>query len=334
MSGLIRRAGCLAGGVLLTGCGSASPVNFSSLEIPPDAWRVRGQYFEHTPPEPASAGQTDRIFFVDEGQGQPVVLLHGFPTSSYDWRLIWPDLLPGRRLIAPDFRGFGYSAKPDDDTYSIRNQADMIEDLILSRGVKSAQFIVHDYGASVGQELLARQMDGSGRVKISSIVFLNGAIFPDEHRPRFIQTMLLSPLGGLVNSFAGYSTYRDGLRKVLGKNEAVSDAELQAHWYLLNHPNDSRLVHRLIHFIPDAARDGERWVRALVENKLPVRVINGSLDPVSGRHVADRYRREIERRDRSADVIDLTGVGHYPQLEDPAAVSQAILNWGAGGYVR
>ena len=129
MAGFLRSGAGIAV-LALAGCGGDVSTDFSSLEITPEQWRARGTYFEHMyaasetpgsnlPREAGEAGEASRIFYVDEGAGDPVILLHGFPTSSYDWRLIWPKLLPGRRLIAPDFRGFGYSSKPDDGAYTI-----------------------------------------------------------------------------------------------------------------------------------------------------------------------------------------------------------------------
>lgn len=340
MAGFLRSGAGIAV-LALAGCGGEVSTDFSSLEITPEQWRARGAYFETAyeaasvdgSREGASSGDRTRIFYVDEGSGEPVILLHGFPTSSYDWRLLWPALLPGRRLIAPDFRGFGYSSKPDDDAYTIHAQAGMVEALVASLGIREAQFIVHDYGVSIGQELLARSaIDGAPAIRIRSMVFLNGAVFADEHRPRFIQKLLLSPLGGTVNRFVGYDSFEGNLRKILAKNENVSDAELRAHWHLLGYPDGRRVVHRLMHYVPDRALHGERWSRALFAGETPIRIVNGSLDPVSGRHVADRYRREAQAAGKSADVIDLQDVGHYPQLEDPAAVLAAILNWRAGGY--
>ncbi|MEQ9366104.1 MAG: alpha/beta hydrolase [Leptospirales bacterium] len=330
MGGLMRQG---VGVLMLAGCGGGAAADFSELTIAPEDWHARGRYFETRSAVPGGTREPERFFYVDEGRGDAVIFLHGFPTSSYDWRLLWPALLPERRLIAPDFRGFGFSSKPDDAAYSIRAQADLIEALAKSLKISEARFIVHDYGVSVGQELLARQeLDGAPALRVRSMIVLNAATFPGEHRPRLIQKILLSPLGGLVNRLAGYGTFRDNFRKILGKNENVSDAELRAHWYLLGYPDDRRVVHRLMHYIPDREIDGERWARALLESEAPVRMINGSLDPVSGRHVADRYRREAHEAGKVANLIDLRDVGHYPQLEDPAAVTAAIRDWSAGGY--
>ena len=298
------------------------------LMITPAQWLKRGGFFKWNGPATANpADNEEQIFFVDEGSGPVVLFLHGYPTSSYDWRLIWEDLQPGNRLIALDFRGFGYSARPDDDLYSIHSQADLIQALLRHLDVREVRLVAHDYAVSVTQELLARQNEGNNPFQIQSVVFLNGAIFPDEHRRRFIQSLLLSPLGGLVNRMAGYDTFSRNMNAVLGTGK-VPEVELKAQWYLINYPDNSRILHRLMHYVPDRETHFERWIGALRNTDVPIRLINGSMDPVSGKHIADRFREEMDE----ADVIELQDIGHYPQLESPKETARAILEWQKGGW--
>lgn len=101
-----------------------------------------------------------RVFVRDvPGDGTPLVLLHGYPSSSYDWRLVLP-LLAGRRLLLLDLPGFGLSAKPRDLTYSLLRQADLVESLVARFTDGRVRLVAHDMGTSVATELLARDVDG------------------------------------------------------------------------------------------------------------------------------------------------------------------------------
>ena len=118
-------------------------------------WRERGHFSE-------LGGH--RIFSVDNGElDKPAILLiHGFPTSSWDWAPLWPALSESHRLVAMDLLGFGYSAKPLHHRYSILEQADLCEALVSDRKLDRFHVLAHDYGDTVAQELLARQNEGRG----------------------------------------------------------------------------------------------------------------------------------------------------------------------------
>ena len=92
-----------------------------------------------------------RIFQIDSDPGDsrvlPVlVLVHGFPTASWDFAKLWPALTRDFRVIAADMLGFGFSAKPSDHRYSIFEQADLFEALVTERGIERYHVLAHDYG--------------------------------------------------------------------------------------------------------------------------------------------------------------------------------------------
>jgi hypothetical protein len=113
-------------------------------------WQEGGQFLK-------AFHKEQTIFFRDEGQGPALVLIHGFPTSSYDWSYIWKGL-GGYRRIAPDLIGFGFSDKPVDYHYSISDQANLIERLLDRLEIQEYHILAHDYGDTVAQELLARNL--------------------------------------------------------------------------------------------------------------------------------------------------------------------------------
>src|SRR5213594_534647 len=143
------------------------------------------------------AGEREwRIFVRRMGEGPPMTLLHGFPSSSHDWARVAPALAERHSLVMPDLLGFGASDKPPDHEYSIHEQADLVEALWAREGTASTVLVAHDYGVSVAQELLARRAEGGLGVDLSSVHLLNGGLYPDLHRPEPAQMALLDPEQG------------------------------------------------------------------------------------------------------------------------------------------
>ena len=285
-------------------------------------WRDAGQGYRHH-------GHT--IFYRDTGNARSesaLLLIHGFPTSSWDWHKVWEPLCTKfPRVIAPDMIGFGYSSKPADYPYSIFDQADLHEQLLKQLGVKRIHLLAHDYGDTVAQELLARHEDrlakNDSNLTIESCVFLNGGLFPETHRARLIQRMLLTPLGPLLSRLMNRRGFGKSFSAVFGPNTQPSTVELDEFWTLMHHNQGQRLAHRLIRYIPERKANRERWVGVLQKTKIPLRVINGPEDPVSGQHMVDRYRELVP----NPDTVTLPGIGHYPQVEDAPGVLSAFLDF-------
>ena len=117
-------------------------------------WKEHARYFDH-------GGH--KIAYWTEGLDSgkpPLLLIHGFPTASYDWHKIWDWLAQKHSLIALDMLGFGFSDKPR-SKYDLQVQADIHVALLDKLGITDFNIVAHDYGVSVAQELLARHNEGS-----------------------------------------------------------------------------------------------------------------------------------------------------------------------------
>jgi pimeloyl-ACP methyl ester carboxylesterase len=261
-----------------------------------------------------------RLFVRDAGQGAAVLLIHGFPTASWDWSWIWDDLAADHRLIAPDLLGFGFSDKPPGHAYSIADQADRLEDLLDRLGIVHFHVLAHDYGDTVAQELLARRNQGTGAWGLLSACFLNGGLFPDAHRPRLIQKLLRGPLGPLLARTMTRRRFGRSFAAVFGPDSRPGGDELDAFWSLIRHNDGTRVVPKLLGYMPERKRHRARWTGALQTARVPIGLVNGSLDPVSGKHLVERYR-EVVGSDGFIEELDR--VGHYPQVEAPEAVTAA-----------
>lgn len=252
-----------------------------------------------------------------------LLLIHGFPTSSWDWSAIWSDLEAHFNLIALDMLGFGLSDKPQDKTYTIIEQADLQETLLKKNEITEAHILAHDYGDTVAQELLARHQDGALSFPILSLCLLNGGLFPEQHRARAIQKLGLTPLGPLLGMLMSRSTLRKTFDQIFGPDTKASDEEIDGHWSLLNHNEGLKVFHKLLQYIPQRRQHRERWVGALQKAILPMRLINGGADPISGAHLYHYYKSMIE----NADAVLFEDIGHYPQTEAPERVLNAFLEF-------
>ena len=283
----------------------------------PEAWQAGGSHFQHRGHE---------IFFRDSEPGSvkpALLLIHGFPTASWDWHAVWDALAMNFRLLAPDLIGFGFSAKPADYTYSIHDQANLCAALCGRQGLGWVHVLAHDYGVSVAQELLARQQAGEGALRLNSIVFLNGGLFPETHRPRLVQKLLLSPLGPLVARLSDEAKFSRSFAAVFGANSQPGEAELRAFWQLIAYNDGNRIMHKLIRYILDRRQQRERWLVAMQATSVPLHLINGPDDPVSGAHMVARYRELIPK----PSVTSLPGIGHYPQVEAAQQTLVAYLSF-------
>ena len=278
-----------------------------------DSWRASAREFDF-------GGK--RIRYWTAGEGEPLLLIHGFPTASWDWHKVWQPLAARYRLVACDMLGFGYSAKPRGHAYNLIEQADLQQALLAELGIGGAiHVLAHDYGDSVAQELLARHCEG--RIALASCVFLNGGLFPETHHPVRVQKLLLGPLGPLIGRLFSRRKLAQSFARIFGPHTQASEAELDALWQLVAYNNGPAVMHRLIRYMPERRQQRQRWVAAMQATTLPMRVIDGAFDPISGAHMVARYRELIA----DADTVLLDGIGHYPQLEAPVAVLEHYLQF-------
>jgi pimeloyl-ACP methyl ester carboxylesterase len=278
-------------------------------------WHDQGRSFTFN-------GHAVRYWTAGAADAEPLLLIHGFPTASWDWHYLWQPLAQKYRVIACDMLGFGYSAKPRGHAYSLLEQADLQQALLAHLGVdKPLHVLAHDYGDSVAQELLARHHEG--RIQLASCVFLNGGLFPETHRPVLLQKLLLSPLGPLLGKLFSRSQLKANLTKVFGPQTPPSEAELDAFWHLIAYNDGPAVMHRLIRYMPERREQRERWVAAMQKGGVPLRVIDGARDPISGAHMVARYRELIA----NADTVLLEQIGHYPQTEAPVEVLEHYLQF-------
>lgn len=278
-----------------------------------EEWRAGGRFFEF---------DGHRVFYRREGSGEPIVCLHGFPAASFDYRKIHGGLTARFEFAAPDLIGYGFSDKPADFGYTTFRQADLVEAFVTHLGLRRVHILAHDYGNTITQELLARSEEGRLGFGIDSIVFLNGALFPETHRPVLAQKLLISPFGRVFAALLTDRRFKRSLAAVFGPGTQPTESELDDFVTLFRHNGGNRIAHLLIRYMAERAVYRDRWVPPLTRIGRPFRFINGLADPVSGRHLVDRFR-EVVPNER--DIVELGEIGHFPHLEAPEITLDAIL---------
>ena len=189
------------------------------------------------------------------------------------------------------------------------------------KGLDSTVLVAHDYGVSVGQELLARRADGSLDVDVEAMVWMNGGLYPDLHRPTVGQQMLLDDEGGAeLAASLTKELFVAGIATTWGTRVEMDDDEVGEIWASMDEQGGVARMHDLLHYIADRRQHEARWRAALESSDLPTAFVWGDLDPVSGAHMIER----VETRIPAARIVRLDDVGHWPLLEAPDAVAAAI----------
>lgn len=284
-------------------------------------WKDAGRYFDYLGFE---------VFYRTAGNGPTLLLIHGYPFNSWDWAPLWDRLAERFTVIAPDMLGMGFSDKPVAYEYTVPDHADMHEALLAHLGVASAHVLAHDLGDSVAQELLARHEFSQhvyGALHIESVTWLNGGLFNEAYTPRLLQkAMSATPLGDIMSPLQGSSLSRrliePTINEMFGPDTKPSRRMLDLFHQILEYNDGKRVTHKVGRFVKDRYAHRNRWVRAMRETAVPMRLIDGPVDPNSGRHMAQRYLEVIP----DPDVVMLgDGIGHWPQIEAPDEVLRHFL---------
>jgi pimeloyl-ACP methyl ester carboxylesterase len=281
-----------------------------------EAWRAAGAIHEIGGHE---------VFVRDEpaadadGSLPPLLVLHGFPTNSYDFVHVLPALAARRRVVIPDFLGFGLSAKPD-HRYGIRGAADTIEGVAAALGLTEVDLLSHDMGDSVAGELLARDLDGELGFGVRRRVLTNGSIYLELAQLTTGQQLLLS-LPDEAVQISDEERYTESLAATCAPEHRPPDADLAAQWQLLTHDGGDHLLARTIRYIEDRRAEERRYTGAIETHPSPLGIVWGELDPIAVHAMTDRL---LEARP-DATRTTLTGVGHYPMVETPDRFATAVL---------
>ncbi len=248
-------------------------------------------------------------------------MLHGFPTSSFDFRAVLDGLRRSRRVLLLDLLGYGLSDKPD-LRFSIAVQADIVMAFTRAAGVDRLALLTHDMGDTVGGELLARNQEGAWPIEITRRVLTNGSIYLEMAQLSAGQQMLLAlPDARMsVDDAIDPATLQAAIAATFSPGSVVDDDELAAQSELVSTAGGHRMLARLIRYIEDRRAHERRYTGAIETHPSPLDVVWGVDDPIAVVAMADRL--VATRRD--AGLTRLAGVGHYPMIEAPRRFADAV----------
>jgi len=266
-----------------------------------------------------------RVFVMDvpaaePGGSPPLLVIHGFPTCSFDFRTVLPALSERRRVVLFDQLGFGLSEKPD-RRYGIHLHADCTQDVAAALGLGEVDLLTHDMGDSVGGELLARDLDGGlDPLSIRRRVLTNGSIYLSLAQLTAGQQLLMA-MPDEAAQVPDEGAYLASLANTMADPAAAPREELAPQWPLLAHAGGERLLPRTIRYLEDRMAEEDRYTGAIESHPSPLGIVWGAEDPIAV--VAMAHRLADVRPDAPVTVLD--GIGHYPMVEAPDAFAAAVL---------
>jgi len=253
----------------------------------------------------------------------PLLVLHGFPTSSFDFHRVVDRLAADRRVLLFDMLGYGLSDKPDID-YTLAGQADIAMALLDQLGVDRLGLLTHDVGDTVGGELLARNLEGGWPVEITDRTLTNGSIYMELAQlstgQRFLLDLPDARLSdqGPVDAAAVVA----GVVATFSPATVVDAAESAALGEMIAHFDGALLLPRLIRYIEERRREEARFTGAVERHPAPLSVVWGRDDPIAVIAMTDRLAQAAP----GLHLRVLDGVGHYPMVEAPARFVAALLD--------
>jgi len=267
-----------------------------------------------------------RVHFVDEGEGPPVLLLHGNPTWCYLWRKVIRRVVPEVRAIAPDLVGLGLSDKPRRPAdHQFAMHLETIQTLVSALDLHDLTVVGQDWGGPVAAGVGARAPE-----RVRGAVFANTAVLPPRRpfRTRGFHRFSRVPVVSDV-VFRGLGFPLPFLHRVQGDRSSIGPAERRAYRWPLRRIRDRAGPLGLARMVPDAEDHPSTAlldeVGAWVEGfRGPAALVWGSRDPLLGRTLG-RLARTLPQ----AEVVE-TGAGHFLQEEVPEALAKAILTVATG----
>ncbi len=264
--------------------------------------------------------QPINLFIKEQGEGEPIVLLHGLGASHYMWRYIQSDFSKKYRMIAVDMKGFGLSEKPIDWDYKIEDHAEIVKALIKKLKLKNITVIGHSFGGAVAL-LLALDSEYQKQPYINRLVLMDSPAFPQTLSPgvKFLQTPLFSYLG--LNVINPQRIVKMTLRGLDGKTDFLSEQDIKAYAA----PFKFRGAR---HALVQTARNIEpqnfkRMIKAYKRMDIPTLLVWCRHDPVVPVSIGKRLKKTLP--DAKLKIID--NCRHVPTEQAPEKTQTHIMEF-------
>jgi len=281
-------------------------------------WKFKGKFIQVN---------NNRLFVIDTNNGintsqKSMVILHGYPTSSFDYYKVLPELSKNYRVILHDHLGFGFSDKPKDVDYSLVTQADIALELWRQLGLKKIFLFAHDYGTSVATEIIARYNANELDIEIEQLILTNGSIHIELSQLRTIQKLLKHKfLGKYVAKLTNFLIFKKNMKNIYFDTSKVTDNELKEMWKLIELNGGRKVIHKLTQYINERYLHWNRWIGALKETQISTKIIWAKNDPIAVPAIAKLLAKEIPNN----TLYWIENTGHFLMLENPKELLELIL---------
>lgn len=268
--------------------------------------------------------------YVDEGAGDPVVFLHGNPTSSYLWRNIMPAVADTHRVIAPDLIGMGLSEKPD-VAFSYAFHRDHLFAFLDALNLSNATLVVHDWGSGLGLDWAQANAD-----RLSSIVMMEAILPPIWPVAGFDE------MGEMGEHFKAFRTPGVGEQLIVEQNAMIEpglsrqyvihplpDAAVDTYKGYYSEPGQRQVILDWTRSVPiggepaDVVSTVERYSHWLQESNLPKMLIHAQ----PGVLVPPAAVEWLEARVPNLTTVDIGPGLHFLQEDNPSAIAAALETW-------
>jgi len=256
-----------------------------------------------------------------ENTKETLVILHGYPTSTFDYYKVLPELSKRYRVILHDHLGFGFSDKPLTYSYSLKDQATVALDLWKQLKLKNVTLLAHDYGTSVATEILARHNANEIDLHIDKLILCNGSMHIELSQLRTIQKLLKGRFGKYVAKLTNSFIFSKNLRNIYFDKTKVSKEELHQMWQQIEYNNGKKVIHLVSDYINQRYTYWDRWIGALKETQISTKIVWAKEDPVAVKKIAELLATEIPNN----ELLWIEKSGHFPMLENPKEWTDLVL---------
>ncbi|MHA1517211.1 MAG: alpha/beta fold hydrolase [Alphaproteobacteria bacterium] len=261
-----------------------------------------------------------KLFVEEKGKGSPLLLIHGFGSSTYTWRKIAPALASNHRIIAVDLKGFGRSDKPFDEQYSVFDQAALLKQLIIDQDLRNLTLIGHSFGGGVAL-VLALDEDPRLKGRITKLVLLDTIAYAQDIPVAFkmLEMPFVSHVG--VRMLPPSVQARIALRIAYLDNSKIDDEEVERYAApLRTAAGKHAIIHSARQIMPeDLAELSERFKSIT----MPTLIAWCDYDRIVPLEVGLKLRRTLP----NSTLKIVEGCGHMPQEEQPEATLSLIENF-------
>ena len=268
-----------------------------------------------------------KMHYVEVGSGEPILFLHGQPTSSYLWRNVLPHLAPLGRAIAPDLIGFGRSDKPDIE-YRFVDHARYIDGFIEALGLDRLTFVIHDWGSGLGFHWARRHPE-----RVRGLAFFEAILAPIPSWDDFPAE--------LRDLFRGFRSLETGRSLLIDQNvfiekvlpgavvRGLTEVEMERYREPFTDPASREPVYRWPNELPIGGEPADvteivgAYNAWLQETDVPKLLLHAEPGAITRAPLVEWCKENLPE----LEVVHVGAGIHYLQEDNPDGIGKAVADW-------